>query len=148
MTFIDQHCAVLTGGNALLIDGLGDCAHQTTRQACTSSGLLNTMQTQLVQAPAMKMSNDDTPDQILINQQLRQLGGQRVVVTQHQYRLVSAPRQLCTTISKNHGLARTRHAMHYAMPIAQTARQLLLLQIHDVQRTGEIITRSVITDEQ
>ena len=70
-----------------------------------------------------------------------QLHAQRFVKAQDENRF--APRatrtgQVLGAVAQNHGLARARHAVDHAVAVTQTARQLLLLQVHHTHDAGQL----------
>src|SRR5690606_39945880 len=66
-----------------------------------------------------------------LGNELAQTRGQRDIEAQHQNGLMQGLRELQAAVAENQGLARAGYAVNHPVAIAETTRQLLLLDVHD-----------------
>ncbi len=70
-----------------------------------------------------------------------ELLGQRLVVAKHEDGFAGGGvgfGQVLGAVAQQHGLARAGHTVNHAVPVAQAARQLLLLDVHDPHDAGHL----------
>ncbi len=141
VAFVDQYRVVLRGRDQLLIDGADHLVHagfEEGRRVLARWRLADVVGVQLAHAPCMEVHHVDLVLQALGFDDLRQLGGERLVIAKHEDRALAHLRQVFGAVAEDQGFAGTRHAVNHAMAFAKAARELFLLDVHHAQDLGDL----------
>lgn len=144
VAFVNHHRLVLAARYLAALHRADDVVYQFFRKsgALGRQGLARVFE--LVIAPFVKVAHMHLAAQALGLHHAVQLDAQRLVKAEDEDGLAAGCAglgQVLGTVAQDHGFARACHAVDHAMPIAQAAGQLLLLDVHhphDVWQLGLI----------
>ena len=140
MAFVDQHGAVLAARDLAALDAVDGAQHVLLhlgrhRQAVIR--LVHLVGGEHLGAPGVEVLHHHPLAQAPLLDHLAQSTGQGLVVAEHQDGFDRDLGQMGAAIAEDHGLAAAGGAVDDAVAVAQGAGQLFLLQVHDLDQTGQ-----------
>ena len=144
MAFVNEHGLVLAAGDLAAVDA-GDDALDHFGHLLAHRQVLGRQRLpighQLIAAPLVEVHGVHAVGNALGGHHAGQLLGQRFVVAEDEDGFAGRRLglgQVFGPVAQQHGLAGAGHAVDHAVPLAQAARQLLLLQVHHAHDAGQL----------
>lgn len=138
VAFVDEHGAVLAGGNLATLHAVDDGLHHVLEELVAfRGGLVDVIGLELLGAPGMEVGDVDLVGNALGRDKALQARGQHHVVAEHEDGLAQHFGEVQAAVAQDHGLAGAGDSVDDAVAVTQAAGELLLMQVHDAHEVGQ-----------